>query len=110
VSTATLNHPAGVEARLEEIDRRLAILQNELEDAALDWFRKKRDRDRAEADAYVAASGGHSERRQAGIQAGAEIGADEEGAWEGKRHVLKTLETRSVIGTALLKSQGRFGA
>lgn len=108
--TATLNHPAAVELRLQEIDGRLAVLQNELEGAALAWFKKKRDRDRAEADAYVQAQGGHSERRAAGVRAGADIGADEEGAWEGKRHVLKTLETRSVIGTALLKSQGRFGA
>lgn len=104
---SALSSPAQVMARLQEIDADLAQRANELEDAALAWFRMKRDRELAERVAYAEASGTTVERKLAADAAGASVGADEEGAWEGKRAVVRVLETRSMIGTALLKSMGR---
>ena len=93
--------------RLEEIEADLAVRANELEGAALAWFRMKRDRELAERTAYAEADGTTVERKLAADAAGAMVGCDEEAAWEGKRAVIRVLETRSMIGTALLKSMGR---
>jgi ribosomal protein S11 len=94
-------------ARLESIDSDLALRQNELEDAASAWFRLKRDRERDEATAFMAAVGPVEQRRQEAKLAACHIGAAEEGAWEGKKAVVRVLETRANIGMAILKSQGR---
>lgn len=103
----SLSHPAAVTARLAEIDADLANLQNEVEDAALAWFRKKRDREFAKQMAYAEAEGTTIERKLAADAAGAPVGCEEEATWESKRAVLRVLETRANIGMALLKSQGR---
>lgn len=107
--TRALSTPAQVQMRLEDIDRDLAERQNTLEETAMEWFRAKRDRELAEAVAYAGASGPATERKIIADAAGAEVGAEEEGAWEGKKAVVRVLETRANIGMALLKSQGRVG-
>ncbi len=105
-----LSHPAGIEERLNEIDERLSTLADEFEDAAKDWFKAKKHRDQTHATVYVSTLGGHSERKAAADLAASEIGWEAEGRWEGMRQVLKTLETRSMVGASLLKLQTRLGA
>jgi hypothetical protein len=103
----SLSTPQQVEERLQAIDGALAMLQNDIEDAAMEWFRAKRDRDKDEAEAFLTAKGTDTARRMIAKQSAAPVGADEEGRWEGKKALLKTLETRSVVGSAILKAQGR---
>jgi hypothetical protein len=110
MSDSTLAHPAGIMDRLDDIDSRLAVLADEFEPVAKAWFEHRKKRDEAYAKAYVAATGNHSERRELALLASSGIGVDEEAAWEGKRAVLKTLETRSMVGASLLKLQTRMGA
>jgi len=103
----SLSTPAAVQLRLEGIERELAVLQNEMEDTALPWFRLKRDREVAELEAYAVSSGTTVERKLAADAAGAAVGAEEEARWEVKRALVRILETRANIGMAILKSQGR---
>ena len=102
-----LSTPQAVQDRLEEIDASLSELQNDIEAAAMDWFRAKRERDKEEARSFLTAKGTDTARRMIAKEDAATIGAEEEGAWEGKKALLKTLESRSVVGTAILKAQGR---
>lgn len=103
----TLSTPTAVQVRLEAIEADLAVLQNEVEDAAFEWFRMKRDRELAEQVAYAKASGTTVERKLAADAAGAVVGCDEEATWEAKRAKVRILETRANIGMAILKSHGR---
>ena len=105
--TATLADPAQVTARLEEIERDLAIRQNALEAAALGWFRAKRDREREWATAYLAAEGPAHERKARADLAVATVGTMAEAEFEALRAVVRVLETRASIGQSLLRSQGR---
>ena len=105
----SLSTPQQVQARLESIEADLALRQNEIEPAAMAWFTSKRDRELAEAVAYAGAKGPATERKIIADAAGAEVGAEEEGKWEGMKHVIRVLETRANIGMALLKSHGRAG-
>lgn len=102
-----LSSPIQVMERLQDIESDLASRQNELEAAASAWFTAKRDRELAEAVAYAGASGPATERKIIADAAGAEVGAEEEGAWEGKRAVIRVLEARATIGQSLLKAHGR---
>lgn len=103
----TLSSPAAVMARLEEIEADLRVAQNEIEAAAFAWFRAKREREQTEAMEFMRAEGTVEARRMQARRIASEIGADEEAVWEGKRAVVRVLETRSMIGTAILKAQGR---
>jgi hypothetical protein len=104
---SALSTPSQVQIRLEAIEDDLARRQNDLEDAALEWFRAKRDREIEELRAYTEAVGTAPHRKFAADAAGAVIGADEEASWEGKKAVVRVLETRANIGMAILKSHGR---
>ncbi len=103
----TLSSPALVHERLEALDNDLATFQNEVEQAALDWFRQKRLREKAHASAFLTAKGSIAARHAVAEVETATQGMDEEAAWEAKRHLLKVLETRSNVAMAILKSQGR---
>jgi hypothetical protein len=103
----SLSTPQQVQERLEQIDRDLAARMPALEAAALSWFRKKRDREHEWAKAYMAADGPAHERKAAAELATATIGVADEAEYEALRAVVRVLETRSTIGMALLKSQGR---
>lgn len=107
--TVTLSDPAAVQARLEEIERDLAIRQGALEAAALGWFRAKRDRERQRALAYIGATGTVAERNAIADRDTAMLGASEEAEYEALKAVVRTLETRSAIGMSILKSQTRIG-
>ena len=74
-----LSHPAAVKVRLEGIEDDLAVRQNRLETAALDWFRAKRDREKERATQFLAA----------------------------QKAVVRVLDTRAAIGMSILRSQER---
>jgi hypothetical protein len=105
--TATLDNPAAVVHRLEQIERDLAIRQGALEAAALGWFRAKRDRERQRALAFIAAEGTVAERNAIADRDTAMLGAPEEAEWEALKAVVRTLETRASIGQSILRTQGR---
>lgn len=103
----TLSTPQAVEDRLEAIERDLAELQNELEDAAFAWFRAKREREKARAEAFLTAKGSVAARQAMAEAQTATDGMIEEATWEAKKAVARTLESRASIGQSILKAQGR---
>lgn len=105
----SLSTPHQIQARLEAIDADLAERQNALEEAALAWFKAKREREKEYAIAYQEASGTVDERKAAAVQASYLIGVESEARYEALRAVVRVLDTRSAIGMALLKAQGRAG-
>jgi hypothetical protein len=106
----TLSSPSVVMARLEEIDRDLAERQNRLEEAAMRWYRAKRDRERARAEAWLAAEGTVAERNAVADRETALMGASDEASYEALKSVVRVLDTRASIGQSLLKAQSRSGA
>ncbi len=107
-ANGSLNHPAGVIDRLEAIEGELATTQNEYEAAAREWFRMRRDRAHAEAQAYVRAEGTDTARRLAGKAAGMEVGWEQEGRYDILKRKLQTLGDRATIGQSLLRAQSRI--
>lgn len=99
--------PQQVIDRLEAIDADLACRQGELEDAAMNWFRRKRDREHDWAVAFSAADGTDTRRKAQANRETSHIGAVEEGRWEGLRAVVRVLETRASIAQSVLRAQGR---
>lgn len=109
MSTLTLSDPAAVHMRLEEIDRELALLQNDLEEAALIWFKAKKERERTRAAAFIAADGSVAERGAKADLANADLGIAEEATYEALKAKARVLDTRAAIGMSILRSQGRAG-
>lgn len=107
MTNLTLSDPAAIEARLEEIDRELAEKQNAYEDAAMGWYRKKRDREKARASAFLTAKGSVAARNAIAEVETSTIGIDEEASYEALKAGIRVRETRVSIGQSLLKSQGR---
>lgn len=105
-----LADPAAVQRRLDEIEEDLATRQNELEAAPLAHFRAKRNKERAYARAFLEAEGTVAERTANASRLTSHIGVEEEGAWEGKKAVVRVLDTRAAVGMAVLKAQGRVGS
>ena len=103
----TLSNPHAIQARLETIEQDIATRQNELEATAMSWFRAKRDRERAYAQAYIEAQGTVDERKSKAIQASYLIGLEDEARYEALKAVMRVLDTRASIGMALLKAQAR---
>jgi hypothetical protein len=103
----TLSHPAAVVQRLEEIEDDLATRQGEYEQAALDWFGAKRDREKERAEQFLQAEGTVAARTAIAESETATIGSEHEAKYESLRAVTRVLETRASIGMAILKSQGR---
>ncbi len=103
----TLYSPQEVMQRLQAIDDDLASRQKELEDAADKWFREKRDRERAHAQAFIEATGTVDERKSRAIQASYLIGVEAEARYEALKAVTRVLETRATIGQSILRAQTR---
>lgn len=99
--------PAQIEQRLEEIERDLALRGPAYESAAEKWYRVLREREHKHAIEFIAALGNTTERREKAKQETALIGMVEEAEYEGLRAAIKVMETRAMIGMALLKSAGR---
>lgn len=102
-----LSTPHAVQARLQEIEADLATRQNDLEQAALDWFRAKRDKEAEWAQAFLDAEGSVEARKATATLAVVDVGKNDEASYEALRAVVRVLDTRAAIGMAILKSQGR---
>lgn len=98
-------------ATLEGIDRDLASRMPELEEAAQHVYKYRREYDLEQAKAFAAATGSPTERKQeaiavAGKSAVFAILAENEGIYEARKAAVHLLQTRSIIGCALLKANG----
>lgn len=102
-----LSHPGAVMHRLATIENDLEIRQNDLEQAALDWFHVKREREKAWADEFLTAVGTDGQRKAKATSSTALIGMEAEAAWEATKKVVDVLGTRAMIGQSILKAQGR---
>jgi hypothetical protein len=102
-----LDTPAVVQTRPQEIDTDLAVRQLEFEEASLNHWRSKREKEKARADAFLRAEGTVAERTAKAEQQTALIGMEEEGRWEALKGVVRVLDTRAAIGMSILRSQGR---
>lgn len=99
--------PHQIEARLQEIENDLALRQNAYGSAAEKFHRAVREREHKHAVEYMKATGNTTDRREQAREQTALIGMESEAEYEGLRAVVKVLETRAMIGMALLKSAGR---
>jgi hypothetical protein len=99
--------PAQIEERLQDIERDLAIRGPAYESAAERWYRVLREREHKHAIAFIGGEGNTTERREHAKRETALIGMVEEAEYEGLRAAIKVMETRAMIGMALLKSAGR---
>jgi hypothetical protein len=104
---SALSHPSAVLSRLEEIEKDLAARQNDYEQAAMDWYRAKRDREKTRAEKFLAATGTVAERTAHAEKETALIGVDAEANYEAQKAVVRVLDTRATIGQSILKAQGR---
>ena len=102
----SLSTPQQVMERLEDLDRDLAARQLVFEQAALSWYQIKRDREHAEAVAFIKANGPMDLRKAVSKQEAALIGKQEEALYEALKAVMRTIETRVGIGQSLLRAQG----
>lgn len=102
-----LSDPGLVLGRLEAIENDLAERQNSYEDAALAWFRAKREKEHKWAQEFIRAEGSVAERKARADFATSLIGMEEEALFEATKAVVRTLETRASIGQSILRSQGR---
>ncbi len=103
----TLSTPQAVEERLEAIEKDLAELQNDFEAAAFNWYLAKREREKAEAEAFLTAKGSIAARQAVAKVQTAHDGVEREARYEALKAKVRVLETRANIGMALLKAQGR---
>lgn len=104
-----LDTPALVMARLEEIERDLAVRGNQFEEAARDYVRLKRDKEHARATAFLKATGTVAERQAKADVATVTIGVEAEGRFEGLKGVIRVLDTRAAVLMSILKGHGRAG-
>lgn len=105
--SATMERPATITERLEAIETDLSERERELHDAAMEWFKAKRDREHDRAVAFLAAEGTVAKREAIADRDTSHIGKEAEATYEAVRAVVRVLETRANIGMALLKAQGR---
>jgi hypothetical protein len=103
----SLDTPALVQSRLQEIEADPAGRQLDFEQASLDHFRSKREKEKARAESFLKAEGTVAERTAIAEQATALIGMEHEARWEALRGVVRVLDTRAAIGMSILRSQGR---
>ncbi len=96
--------PAQIQERLEAIEQDLGNRQNLYADSAEKWYRVLRDREHQHAVAFMSATGNTTERREEAKRQTALIGMVEEAEYEGLRAAIKVMETRAMIGMALLRS------
>lgn len=105
--TVSFSTPQQIMERLEALDVDLANRQQTYEDAALAWYRLKRDREHREAVETIKADGPVDIRKATGKREAALIGQEEEALFEAVRAVMRTIETRVSIGQSLLRAHGR---
>lgn len=108
MSGGPFSSPSGLIERLEAIEQDLAVRQNAYESAARSHYLAKRDREHQRAVAFIEASGTVAERSAYADRETSMVGRESEAEYEALKAVVRVLETRSTIGMALLKSQGRL--
>jgi hypothetical protein len=107
--------PEQIVARLEQIEQDAATRQAKGEQSAENYHRAKRDFELEYAKAFVAANGSPNEKKQKATEALEKHQTyyalkESEGAYEGWKAALRTLELRASIGQSLLKAQRERGA
>ena len=107
--------PGQIVERLEQIEHDLAERQAKGEQSAEKFYQAKRDFELAYASKYMDATGTASERKAKATKALERDPAylqlmEFEGAYEGWKAAMRTLETRASIGQSLLKAQREQGA
>jgi glycine/D-amino acid oxidase-like deaminating enzyme len=105
--SATAERPATVLERLEAIEADLSELQRDIYEAAMEWFKAKRDKEHDWAVSFMTADGTVADRKAAADKINARDGMTAEAEYEALRAKERVLETRANIGMALLKAQGR---
>ncbi len=103
----TLSTPQAVEERLEGIEKDLAKLQNDYEQAAYEWFLAKRGREKQKAEAFLTAKGSIAARQAMAEAQTASLGTEFEARYEALKAKVRVLETRASIGQSILRAQGR---
>ena len=103
----TLSDPAAVMARLEAIERDFAELQGEFEQAAMEHYIAKREKEKHRAEQFLAAVGTVAERWAVADKATALDGYDAEAKYEAYKAVVRVLESRASIGQSILRAMGR---
>lgn len=103
-----------ITTRLEQIEADVQQRQQKGESAAEAFHRAKRDYELEYAKKYMQASGSPMERKQAALRGmdGTESMFalyEAEGAYEGWRAAMRTLELRASIGQSLLRNQREMG-
>lgn len=98
--------------RLEQIEVDLATRMNEFETAAGERYRLLRDYALEEAKAFAAATGSPTERKQIAVAVAGKSDVfgklrEAEGVYEARKAAVGVLNTRSMIGMALLKAHGK---
>lgn len=101
--------------RLEEIEQDLGEVGPDLHEAGEAWTRAKREQAKAWATAYMDAGNGKAstpvtDKKAAGILASEHIGVEAEARYIGLSKRADVLQTRAMIGMALLKSYDRVEA
>ena len=102
--------PAQILERLEQIDQDLAARQNDVERAAEEWMRAKRDREKRRAEAFLSAKADGMTVAEAEAIADREtcrIGLDCEARYEALKRVIAVLEVRASIGQTLARTNAR---
>jgi hypothetical protein len=102
-----LTQASAVMERLEAIEQDLAVRGSAFESAAMNWYRAKRDREKARAISFLSAEGTVAQRSAIADKETALIGQQEEAEYEALKAVVRTLETRASIGQSILRAQGR---
>jgi hypothetical protein len=107
--------PGQIVERLESIESDAADRQSKGEQAAEAFARAKRDYELAYAKAFVNSTGSPMEKKQRATQALERDPAyyallEQEGAYEGWKAAMRTLELRTSIGQSLLRAQRERGA
>ena len=100
--------------RLEEIEADVEARQSKGETAAEDFHKAKRDFELEYAKAFVSADGSATEKKQRATVAVHRTAAygdllAAEGAYEGWKAAMRTLELRASIGQSLLRAQREYG-
>lgn len=94
--------------RLEAIETDLAERQPDLQKYAESWTRQKREKEKKWAEAYMQSDAKEvTTRKAAAIRASEGIGVEDEANYTALSKVCDVLNTRAMIGMALLKSHDR---
>lgn len=104
--------PAQITERLQMIEEDLAERLPEFEEAAQKVYKLRRAYDLEVAKAFAVATGSPNERKQKAVAVAGESAVfatltENEGIYEARKAAVDLLQSRAMIGMALLKAQGR---